>query len=909
MSRIAPRCRSWLMCALWPLGIMLECVAHAQDTRTVSEPNLPTVCSVLIAMPIARESRKEDDTGRIQSAINKCATGRAVRLAIGNGNRTFTSGPLELKSGVTLFIDAGVTLYATSDPRAYDRGKRTCGTNDAVGNGCKPFITADGTRDSGVMGEGVIDGQGGHLIDGHTETWWQIARRAQKERSRQNVPRLIAVTRSREFTLHRITLRNSPNFHITLSQVDGFTAWGVRIDTPTDARNTDGIDPISSRNITIAHSFIRTGDDNVAIKAGRNGLTENISILHNHFYNGHGMSIGSETDGGVRNVLVEDLTMDGATSGLRIKSDVSRGGLVSNVRYRRVCLRNVRTPIDVGTRYDPQATGSNIPVYKDIAFENVHSMTPGPILLRGFDEKHLLVARLDTVVVDGNATVQAAHAVITLGPGPVQPLPSGDDVQISGSTSNGAAENCDARFVAFPLTTVDAPTASRPQLTPAQAGNYSYQEVLKYSGTAGNETIDPWDPLADPLATGATLKPDYTVDPRAIANGKTVFNTVQSAVNRAVVDSNASQRRERQYIFIKPGLYRELLYVPASLAPIALFGIDADATKTRISANLHAGTRGATYARNFGGQFAAADPSIVAMYAALKNKPIVGTPGSAIAWIRNSGFQARNITFENAWNRSDVVQEVPAAIISQHVQTFNQAVALLVEDADKVQFENVRFLGFQDTLFLTSSSVGRTARSFFNKSYIEGDTDFIFGDATAYFFQTEIKSLGARRNYSYATAPSTNIRRKFGFVFNDCKFTHDGTANALAGNFKLTRQWFRSQKCTPYGTVTDPTGYTCSLGATDTYEAPVGTISKGVLETVGKVIILNSRIGAHIDKAQPWADWNANGTIKHRPAQYDSDDYWDKLIGAGIDPIRQMGYAAKQKPPEPFLAEFNNIDE
>jgi polygalacturonase len=160
------------------------------------------------------------------------------------------------------------------------------------------------------------------VIEGGTESWWQLARRAQRKTPARTCPRLIEITNAQNITLHKITLRNSPNFHVTLNKVDGFTAWGVRIDTPATARNTDGIDPISSRNVTIAYSHIRTGDDNVAIKAGNNGATENISILHNRFYSGHGMSIGSETNGGVRRVLVEDLSMDGTTSGLRIKSDV-----------------------------------------------------------------------------------------------------------------------------------------------------------------------------------------------------------------------------------------------------------------------------------------------------------------------------------------------------------------------------------------------------------------------------------------------------------------------------------------------------------------------------------------------------------------------------------------------------------
>ena len=76
-----------------------------------------------------------------------------------------------------------------------------------------------------------------------------------------------------------------------------------------------------------------------------------------------------------------------------------------------------------------------------------------------------------------------------------------------------------------------------------------------------------------------------------------------------------------------------------------------------------------------------------------------------------------------------------------------------------------------------------------------------------------------------------------------------------------------------------------------------------------KMIVLNSQIGVHIDKLRPWADWNTSGTIKHRPVQYSSDDFWDKLVSAGIDPVRQLGIAARKAPPESFLAEFNSKDD
>jgi polygalacturonase len=387
---------------------LMAASAQAQDTRKVQEPVPPPSCAVLAAAPA---SVQQNDTARIQAAIDQCAPGHALHLAARGADAVFVTGPLALRNGVTLYIDAGVTLRASLDPMLYDRGAGTCGTNDQSGKGCRPLITIEGVNGAGIMGEGTIDGQGGQLIAGKPESWWQIARRAQKEKTRQNVPRLIQIERARDVTLYRITLRNSPNFHVAMNRVDGFTAWGVKIDTPHDARNTDGIDPGASRNVTIAHSWIRTGDDNVAIKAGSMGATENVSILHNHFYSGHGMSIGSETDGGVRNVLVEDLDMDGTTSGLRIKSNDRRGGEVRGVVYRNVCLRDVKSPLFIDTHYEPGETGQLIPNYADVRMEQVHSLTPGKLSLGGYDDKHPLRLALRDVVVDGNPSLKTEFAV------------------------------------------------------------------------------------------------------------------------------------------------------------------------------------------------------------------------------------------------------------------------------------------------------------------------------------------------------------------------------------------------------------------------------------------------------------------------------------------------------------------
>lgn len=465
---------------------------------------------------------------------------------------------------------------------------------------------------------------------------------------------------------------------------------------------------------------------------------------------------------------------------------------------------------------------------------------------------------------------------------------------------------------------------ARPQLTAAQAAQFTYQEVLKYVGVAGSERIDPWDPLADPLATNTAFTPTYVVDAKAQADGVRTFNTVQAAVSRALAD--AGQRR-RAYILVKPGTYRELVYVPAAPVAITLYGEGKQAADTVITARLDAAVAGDAYAAQYGPQFAQAHADVQAMHALVKERAAansggkgnIGTGGSMTVWVQNHGFQARNLTIANGYNKDtgnarEECGERPCGrndVNPQQNVVHHQAVALQVEGADKVQFENVRLTGFQDTLYLKNRDVHQrrrdTVRSFFHNAYIEGDVDFIFGDSTAYFLQSEIRTLGDRST-AYVGAPNTSYLSKYGFVFDQSAFTHDGSHYALAGQFFLARQWFHNQKCTPYGKV-PVAGYRCVLGEASAYTAPHGTITPNVLETVGKMVVMNSRIGRHINRTRPWSDWNRNGTLPYRPAQFNSDDYWANLKAAGIDPVKDLGYDRAPQPAVPFLAEYNNTDE
>lgn len=441
-------------------AIVLSSSVRAQDTRNVSEPVIPPACTTLLAnlsavkrTTLAEADESKPDTERIQQALDHCPEGHAVELKANGANNAFLSGPLQLRTGVALLVDENAILFGSRNPRDYDMFAGSCGIVDERGHGCKALINASHAANASVMGDGTIDGRGWAKLTGQKVSWWDLAQEAKVKNANQNCPRLMYLVQSDSFTLYRITLRNAANFHVLYSGGNGFTAWGVLINTPKTARNTDGIDPASATNVTITHCYIHAGDDNVAIKAGNAGPSSHITIAHNHFYSGHGMSIGSETNGGVSGIRVTDLSIDGADNGLRIKSNSSRGGLVHDVLYADVCIRDTKNPIMMDSNYPFYGKERNqLPTFDGVVLRGVRVLSPGKVTLEGYDAKHRLGINFDNVILDALADTKfvATHARITLGPGPVNFHPSGEDVQLMGSPGQGTPNACTDKFVPLP---------------------------------------------------------------------------------------------------------------------------------------------------------------------------------------------------------------------------------------------------------------------------------------------------------------------------------------------------------------------------------------------------------------------------------------------------------------------------
>lgn len=222
--------------------------------------------------------------------------------------------------------------------------------------------------------------------------------------------------------------------------------------------------------------------------------------------------------------------------------------------------------------------------------------------------------------------------------------------------------------------------------------------------------------------------PDY--DFVVAKDGSGDFMTVQEAVDAAPDYC----KQDETVIFIKEGVYREKLTIPANKQRLHLIG--ADAEKTVITWDDYALKPGST------------------------GYPM-GTSATSTVFMHANDFLAENLTIENSAGEG------------KHI---GQACAITV-DGDRAAFINCRFLGNQDTMY----NFGPGQRQYFKDCHIEGTTDFIFGFATAYFDGCTIVS----KKDSYVTAAATPEDAEYGFVFRNCRLEH----NEDVSEVYLGRPW------------------------------------------------------------------------------------------------------------------------
>lgn len=366
---------------------------------------------------VLKYGAKNDSTKLSTAAIAKAidaaakAGGGTVYFPAGR----YRTGPIHLKSNITIEIGAGAILYFSDNfddylPMVPSRYEGIDVTSFS------PLFYAYKAENITIKGRGIIDGQG--------KKWWDYAegqsRKSQDSKWQQEFRRLNAniikpdeaggvIERAflrppfiqpmfcKNVLIEGITIRNSPFWTVNPEFCENVTVTGVTITNPKSP-NTDGINPESCRYVHISNCHISVGDDCITIKSGKdqagrkmNVPAENYTITNCTMLSGHGgVVIGSEMSGGVKKIVISNCIFDGTDRGIRIKTARGRGGVVEDIRVDNVVMKNIREQMIVldmqYAKSTPEPVSERTPRFRNIHFSNITAEGNQAGFLNGLSE-------------------------------------------------------------------------------------------------------------------------------------------------------------------------------------------------------------------------------------------------------------------------------------------------------------------------------------------------------------------------------------------------------------------------------------------------------------------------------------------------------------------------------------------
>jgi polygalacturonase len=378
------------------LLLLVVSVSLFTSFSLAADPELPKIPDKTFVVTEfgAKADGQTNDSKAIAAALDAAekAGGGEVNFTAG----TYVTGPIQIRSNVGIHLEKGATIRFSTDPTDYP-----VILTRWEGTECMNFcglLTGRDLHDISITGEGTIDGQG--------SAWWPWAKKAgpsakklremgeMTDDPKQRVfgtadaalrPCMFEPINCQRILLEGVSFSNSPMWILHPLYCSDITVRNLNVHG--DGPNTDGFDPDSCANILVENCSFDTGDDCITLKSGRDKdgrrvgkPTENVTVRHCTFHNGHGtVVIGSEESGGVRNVLAEDLTADGTDAGVRIKARRGRGGVVENITYRNLDLKNIGKQAitidmfyDVGNNPDvDQSSPDATPIFRKITIDGL----------------------------------------------------------------------------------------------------------------------------------------------------------------------------------------------------------------------------------------------------------------------------------------------------------------------------------------------------------------------------------------------------------------------------------------------------------------------------------------------------------------------------------------------------------
>ena len=318
-----------------------------------------------------------DNTGVFRRALERLREAGGGLLEVGSG--VWATGPIELFSGCTLSLAEGAVVSFIPEPALYPPVLSRWEGIEC--HAMHPCLFSSGQQDVAVVGRGCIDGNGA--------VWWSMLREKQaggQNRPESAVEKALALLNQgydgqpgggggratqflrppaiqfincRNVIIRDITVINSPFWTIHPVYCGNLEISGVTITNPPDAPNTDGIDIDSCEGVLVQDCVISVGDDGIALKSGSgadglrvNRPTRDVTVRNCTVGAGHGgIVIGSETAGGISQVLTEDCRFIGTDRGIRIKSRRGRGGEIADLVFRNLVMEDNLCPVTINMYY------------------------------------------------------------------------------------------------------------------------------------------------------------------------------------------------------------------------------------------------------------------------------------------------------------------------------------------------------------------------------------------------------------------------------------------------------------------------------------------------------------------------------------------------------------------------------
>lgn len=397
--------------------------------KIVNSIQLPVIPNYKVS--VTKFGAKGDSITNCKLAFDKamkaCAKKQGGTIVVPKGVYTI-NGPIHFVSNVKLHLEAGAKIRFGSNPKDYPL-VLTSWEGTMLYN-YSPLIYGNNVENVAITGNGIIDGEA-------KDTWikWKPLEEKDKLLSREmnhkNIPlkerifgeghylrpQLIQFVNSKNILIEDVKIEDSPFWCVHLLKSRSITLRGLKYDAQNN--NNDGIDPEYSSDVLIENIKFNNGDDNVAIKAGRdnegrdnsNSPSENIVIRNCEFKGLHAVVIGSEMSAGVRNVYVDNCKAGGYLKrGIYIKTNSDRGGYVKDLYFSNIALGKVEDCIYMTANYHGEGGGLYPSKISDILISNVscESASNTAIVIEGFPEK-----KVENVVLD-KITVKSAKNGMTL---------------------------------------------------------------------------------------------------------------------------------------------------------------------------------------------------------------------------------------------------------------------------------------------------------------------------------------------------------------------------------------------------------------------------------------------------------------------------------------------------------------